>query len=78
MSTIKLGPSGLWEGEREGTHKLGLLQGLAGKAQLADGCVLDGVGVPCVGTVGGGSGVTTHFTPNLPLVRWCGVWATSP
>lgn len=42
MSTIKLGPQGLWEVEREGTHKLGLLEALAGEAQLVDGCVPDG------------------------------------
>lgn len=41
MSTVKLGPQGFWEVEKEGTHKLGVLEGLAGKVQLVDGWVLD-------------------------------------
>lgn len=38
---MKLVPQGLWEVDKEGTHELEILEGLAGKVWLADCCFLD-------------------------------------
>lgn len=61
MSTIKSGPWGLWEVEKEGTRELGIWEGLAGKLWLVDCCVLDSWHVLCLVTMGGGPCSTRYL-----------------